>query len=61
MDIAFGKYVWAVLEALDAKLQNINFPLDEDQKLRDLEKCFVSISKGVFRMNVAVYESTKQR
>jgi hypothetical protein len=49
LDIAFGynvsykhitEYVWEVLELLDGKLDNIQFPLDDEVKMRDLEKDF---------------------
>jgi hypothetical protein len=62
LDLAFAfnvsykhvtKYVWEAAEAIDRVLNNIQFPLGDEQKLRDLEQGFLSISKGLFPGTVA--------
>ena len=62
LDLAFAfevphntimKYIWEVCEAIDASLNNINFPLGDEQGLRDLEQGFMRISGGVFQGTVA--------
>ena len=46
-------YVWEVYEAIDTDLNNINFPLGDEEKLRELEQGFMNISGGVFQGTVA--------
>jgi hypothetical protein len=46
-------YVWEVFEAIDQVLNNITFPLGDEEKLRALEQGFCSISKGYFPGTVA--------
>ena len=62
LDIAFGYDVGLssvhaifkkVLVAIDNNVDNIQFPVDCEQALRDLEETFCKISKGVFRGTVA--------
>ena len=62
LDIAFGydvglSSVYAifkkVLVAIDNNVDNIQFPVDCEQALRDLEETFCKICKGVFRGSVA--------
>ena len=62
LDISFGyniseKEVYnifhKVLIVLDMKLDNIDFPYEDEEKLRDLESTFSKISKGNFRGTVA--------
>jgi hypothetical protein len=57
LDLAFAfdishkhvmKYVWEVFEAVDQLVNNIVLPLGNEQKLRDLEQGFLSISKSLF-------------
>ena len=42
-----------VLVAIDNNVDNIQFPVDCEQALRDLEETFCKICKGVFRGTVA--------
>ena len=62
MDILFGYNIsetevynssHKVLIVLDMKLENIDFPYEDEEKLRDLESTFSKISKGNFRGTVA--------
>ena len=62
LDLAFGfnvshkhvmTYVWEVLEAIDSTMNNINFPIDDEEKLRKIEDGFNAISGGCFRGTVA--------
>ena len=66
LDLAFGfnlpentimKYVWEVYEAIDTDMNNIVFPLGNEEKLRELEKGFMNISRGVFQGTVAAGDS----
>ena len=47
------KYIWEACEAIDASLNNINFPLGDEEGLRYLEQGFMRISGGVFQGTVA--------
>ena len=62
LDIAFGyeileshvfTYFYQCLEAIDTALDNIHFPLDDEEKLRELDQGFLNISKGIFPGAVA--------
>ena len=62
LDLAFGfnvahnhimAYVWEVLKAIDSNLNNINFPIDDEEKLRDIEAGFNALSGGCFKGTVA--------
>jgi hypothetical protein len=46
-------YVWQVVTAIDASLDNIKFSLDDEVKLRELEQGFSALSRGVFPGTVA--------
>ena len=46
-------YVWEVFEAIDDTFNNIEFPLEDEEKLRKLEQGFMKISGGVFKGTVA--------
>ena len=52
------------LKAIDSKLDNIKFPFDDEQKLREAERTFSKFSKGVFPGTVAagdgiIFKTTK--
>jgi hypothetical protein len=47
------QYVWQTVETIDHVLNNIQFPLGDEQKLRAVEQGFLSISKGLFPGTVA--------
>ena len=62
LDIAFSfdisekhvlAYVWEVCEALDSALDNINFPIEDEEALRDIEAGFLNICNGRFPGTVA--------
>ena len=62
LDIAFAfnvsssstmGYIWEVIIALDEEICNIEFPINDERKLRSLEEGFASISNGAFRGTVA--------
>ena len=62
LDIAFSfdisykhvhKYVWQVLRAIDRHLDNIKFPIDNEEQLRNLERGFLNICGGKFPGTVA--------
>ena len=62
LDIAFGysifyknvmHFVWQVLTAIDDTLDNINFPIEDEERLRDLERGFSNLCGGVFPGTVA--------
>ena len=46
-------YVWEVVEAIDHSLDNIKFPIDDEQKLRNIEQGFLNLSGGCFPGTVA--------
>lgn len=46
-------HIWKTIEAIDAALDNIKFPIDSEEALRDLEQGFLHISKGIFPGTVA--------
>ena len=50
---AVMSHVWEVLRAIDSELNNINFPLDDEDKLRELEAGFNKISNNCFKGTVA--------
>jgi hypothetical protein len=55
-DVAYKSvmtYVWEVFEVIDEALNNINFPMDDEEKLKDLEAGFSKLSKGCFKGTVA--------
>ena len=60
LDLAFGfniaykgimVYVWEVLEAIDMNMNNINFPFDNEEKLRQLEQGLMNII--IFRWGIS--------
>lgn len=62
LDIAFGYNIsvktvhsmfYEVITAIDDCVQNINFPIDDEVKLRELETGFNKISKNFFKGTVA--------
>ena len=62
LDIAFGYHVgessvYAIFhktcQAIDSQLDNIEFPFENEQKLRDLESSFLKYCKGAFPGTVA--------
>jgi len=70
-DSTFMTYVWQCVEAIDAVLDNIHFPLGDEAKLRELEAGFNELSKWrlpgtvaagdgvVFRMQRPTKEATE--
>lgn len=61
-DLAFGyelpescihSYIWETMEAIDEEVKNIEFPIKNTDKLKELEREFSQISRGAFRGTVA--------